>query len=375
MSAVGGVGAVALVEELQDALPTALLHPRLTFSFAAAGWLQTYHFGVAKALQDVGLVVEDVRFCGSSAGSLAAAALVTKCDMDQLREYAVACSIDCRSSLTNAFKIRKYVRKGIEVFAVDRFRSDISLRRALSQQLEVYVSVLPWCRKKVLHCFHAVEDLEEALVASCCLTPLAGMPFPLRRTGEIVCDGGMTAFQPRKGEHNVITVSALYFNSADIRPTTFVPAWWGLYPPREKDYRELYDHGYNDAVSFLVRTRRIDAGHLKRLKPLPPQPELTALSLVIDLVAGIVFMLFLRPCALFLIYAEMFLSTAFLFLKALVWFTRHPASWRDVYHGLRNVVSARVLLHVLLGSHVPVDHQRLEESSRLYRVLQPILYR
>lgn len=364
----------ALLDESQDDLAhTALAHPRLTFSFAAAGWLQTYHFGVAKALQDVGLVTANVRFCGSSAGSLAAAALVTQCDMDDLCEYAVRCSIDCRSSLLNAFQIRKYVRRGIEVFAVDKFRSDPSLRRALSAQLEVYVSVLPWCRQKVMHCFSVVEDLEEALVASCCLTPLAGMPFPLRRTGEIVCDGGLTAYQPRKGEHNVIAVSALYFNSAHIRPTTFVPAWWGLYPPGEKAYRALYDLGYNDAIAFLVKAKHIEPSHLQRMKPTPPPPALTPFVLVVDAVAGLFFMICLRPCALFFIYAELFLSTAYLFVKALLLFTRQP--WRDVYHGIRNVVSLRVLLHVLLGSHVPVNYQRLEKSSRLYRVLQPLLYR
>ena len=362
------------VTDEEELLPRPLVHPRLTFSFAAAGWLQTYHFGVGKALQDVGLDAADVRFCGSSAGSLAAAALVTRCDFDALRDYAVECSIECRSKFVKAFQIRRYVTKGIEIFAVDKFRSDPSLKRALSQQLEVYVSVLPWCRKKVMNVFHVVEDLEEALVASCCLTPLAGLPFPLRRTGEFVCDGGLTAFQPRKGEHNVITVSALYFNSASIRPRTFVPGWWGLYPPSEKLYRELYDHGYNDAITYLVRERHIDPVHLRRLKPLATQPQRTIVALGLDLVAGALFMLVLRPCALVFIYLEMFLSTVYLFLRALVLVTRHPSSWHDLYHSWRNVVSARVLLHVLLGSHVPVNYGRLERFSRLYRVLQPILY-
>lgn len=60
--------------------------PAFNFSFAMGGWLMFYSFGVAKCLLDHGL--HKVRptqqtFIGSSAGSLAAAALALEADIDK----------------------------------------------------------------------------------------------------------------------------------------------------------------------------------------------------------------------------------------------------------------------------------------------------
>lgn len=369
---------------------------KLVFSFAAAGWLQTYHFGVAKALQELGLDQDvDVHFCGSSAGSLAAAALVTKVDFDALCDYAVDCVADCHASLFNAFRIREYVLVGIERFAVDRFRKDAQLREALNKRLEVYVSILPWCRKKVMRHFETAEDLEEALVASCCLVPLAGLPLKLRHSGEWVCDGGLTAFQPRKGEPHVVTVSAMYFNRADIRPSSFVPSWWGLYPPSQRQYREIYHEGYRDAIEFLVKEAYIEPSARELLnKPQHAQflhrnhhhqatashrsdniggEDMSWSDIALDIATGIAFMVFIRPWALFFIYGEMFLSSAVLLVVAFANLTK-GASWENWYHAVRNMLSFRVFVHFLVGKKVPVNLGRLEKHSRVYRILKPLLY-
>ncbi|CAB1115596.1 unnamed protein product [Ectocarpus sp. CCAP 1310/34] len=63
--------------------------PAFNFSFAMGGWLMFYTFGVAKCLLDHGL--HNVRpteqsVIGSSAGSLAAAALVLEADIDKVPE-------------------------------------------------------------------------------------------------------------------------------------------------------------------------------------------------------------------------------------------------------------------------------------------------
>ncbi|CUG51552.1 transmembrane protein, putative [Bodo saltans] len=347
--------------------------PELTISFAAAGWLQTYQFGVAKAIQELGLDGPNVRLCGSSAGALAASALISKVDFDALREYAVACVVDCHSSAFNAFRIREYVLVGIERFAVEKFRNDAQLREKLNKQFEAYVSVLPWCRTKVMNEFETAEDLEEALIASCCLVPLAGLPIKLRKSGEYVCDGGLTAFQPRKNEERTITVSAMYFSRADIRPSSFLPAWYGLYPPGPKRYREIFDEGYNDAIKFLVKERHVDASHLQRLKTLPKATHETKWDVAVDILTGICFFLFIRPWAVLIIYAEMFISTIVLLMVAAVHATK-SAKWEHVYHSLRNMTSFRVFLHTFLGKNVPVNHARLERHSRVYRILKPILY-
>lgn len=61
--------------------------PAFNFSFALGGWLMIYNFGVAKCLLDHGLHKVDPRrqsVIGSSAGSLAAAALVLEADIDKV---------------------------------------------------------------------------------------------------------------------------------------------------------------------------------------------------------------------------------------------------------------------------------------------------
>ena len=289
-------------------------------------------------------------------------------------EYAIECVRDCHSSIPNAFKIRQYVAVGIEKFAVDPFRKNPCLRRDLCRRLEVYATVLPWCRKKVFHEFDKAEDLQEALVASCCLVPLAGLPFPLRKTGEYVCDGGMVAFQPRKGERNVITVSALYFTSAHIKPTGFVPSWWGLYPSSEREYWRLYHQGFNDCIKYLVQEGFVEETALKKLRRLPPSTHRrTPVDTAVDIGTGIVFMLVLRPWALIVIYIEMLLSTAVLLFFATISMTK-LGRWQNWLHSLRNVISARVILHILIGKCVPVNLERLEKHSRIYRILKPIVY-
>lgn len=60
--------------------------PAYNFSFAMGGWLMIYNFGVAKCLLDHRLhdVHPDQSVIGSSAGSLAATALVLEADIDKV---------------------------------------------------------------------------------------------------------------------------------------------------------------------------------------------------------------------------------------------------------------------------------------------------
>lgn len=60
--------------------------PAYNFSFAMGGWLMIYNFGVAKCLLDHGLhtVHPEQSIIGSSAGSLAATALVLEADIDKV---------------------------------------------------------------------------------------------------------------------------------------------------------------------------------------------------------------------------------------------------------------------------------------------------
>lgn len=75
----GGPGSATSAEDRQRI-------PAINFSFAMGGWLMFYSFGVAKCLLDHGLhkVSEKQSAIGSSAGSLAAAALILEADIDKV---------------------------------------------------------------------------------------------------------------------------------------------------------------------------------------------------------------------------------------------------------------------------------------------------
>ena len=456
-----------------------------TFSFAAAGWMQMYHFGVGKALQDCqvggasgGHPLDPlsppvtVKFAGTSAGALASLALACGVDFDELADYAVSCSNHCRDRpLPRAFMLRGYVNEGVVRFANavlktpapsaastpanasaaaarppstfgegtddERASSDDGevqlavppeMTAMLQHRLEVYATVLPWLKAKRFTVFESLPQLQEALLASCCIAPLAGLPFRLRyhngakpgkngqhppASGPWVVDGGLTAFQPRKGERGVVTVSPIYFDSADIKPSCFIPVWWGLFPPNESQYRALYDLGYKDAVDYFVRKRLVEPSKLGDVQLRQKQrmdngtdgfvrrlPKRSLANVAWDVAAFFTFLFVLRPFSLLLVYTEMALVTVATLLLALLYDVtpagfserflpvvsylagsrsakrRHGtrlAAWMDVYYAARNLVSLRVPMHVLLGSKVPVNAQRLERYSRIYRVVRPIL--
>lgn len=271
----------------------------------------------------------------------------------------------------------------------------------LQEKLEVYATTLPFLRAKRFSTFDGVEDLDEALTASCLLVPLAGLPFRVRDTGEWVMDGGVAAFQPRAGERGVITLSAMYFASADIKPSTFVPVWWGLYPPNDDQYRSLFALGYNDCIDGLLRKRLITPETFGRLRDKYPNdagerlPKRGYMAITRDAVAFFFFMFVLRPLGLVLVYVEMFtvlFATAIVALlhdilpssfglAALVLGTHTTrrregtrwAAWTDVYLAVRNLVSMRVPVHLMVGSRIPVNSKRLERYSRVYRALRPFL--
>lgn len=87
-STVPAEGAAASVAAAASAPAESRGVPAFNFSFAMGGWLMFYSFGVAKCLMDHGLhkvLPMRQRAIGSSAGSLAATALVLEADIDKVR--------------------------------------------------------------------------------------------------------------------------------------------------------------------------------------------------------------------------------------------------------------------------------------------------
>lgn len=355
----------------------------LTFSFSCGGWFQMYFFGAAHALTDTGLLQKwelegrRIRFCGASAGSLAAACLASgQSDFEAIRDFSASCATHFRSSWRNLFCMRDYLLQSIDHFGggLRSIDTDPVQRAKLSNgSMEIAVTVLPKLTPRLLSEFTSYDQVLEALLASCCMVPLVGMPFKLRETGEWVTDGGIASFTPRMNDENVISVSAMYFQDASVRPRTFVPSWWGVFPPDDKKYRNLFWMGYNDMVDTLVSYDLLDRELGEYM--LKPETDFSVhdsyMDVLFTFVMEIVLLLVFRPVTIACVYIEFMISIFFYAFKAILLFDRTSAS--KLYHMFRNTTSLRTFLRLLIGKGIPINEERLSRSW-LYRMFEPLTF-
>jgi len=207
-----------------------------------------YLFGVAKALQEFELE-RDAQMIGCSAGALTATALALHCDFDAIRDYVLTNVVPkAHATIDGPFRVREYLKSTLDAAAgLDRYEM---LNKKPSRLTVVYTSLSAWTSRRVTH-FDSHDHLEKSLLASCCAPPIGGMPFKLG--GEWVMDGGLFDFQPIF-DGKTVTVSPFYCTGADIKPSRYVPMWWALLPPGERDVEWLFDLGYEDGLSWIVRS-------------------------------------------------------------------------------------------------------------------------
>lgn len=205
-----------------------------------------YLFGVAKALQEFELE-KDARLIGCSAGALTATGLALHCDFVAIRDYVLQCIIPkAHVSLASYFRVRTYLRDTLLCHC--RTHEFETLNK--SQQLTIVYTSLTSMKSRRVTTFESTEHLTETLLASCCATPIAGLPFKLN--GEWVMDGGMLDFQPVY-DSKTVTISPFYCVGADIKPSVYVPMWWAMIPPGVRDVEWLFDLGYEDGLKWIVK--------------------------------------------------------------------------------------------------------------------------
>jgi hypothetical protein len=213
--------------------------------------------------------------------------MVGESDFDAVLETIVTSYVpQAHGSLTGPFKMREYL-----VDAITRHTNLDNLHKLNDKCTVVYTSLSGWEARKVSQ-FRDFNHLLWTMVASCCATPLVGLPF--KHEGEWVVDGGIMENQPefpdvvdaeededdkegsgddsddeedrrrrqqRKANKpkplKTVTVSPNIYSGADIRPSRYVPAWWSMYPPSERDMRWLYELGYEDALQWIVREEAV----------------------------------------------------------------------------------------------------------------------
>jgi hypothetical protein len=367
--------------------------PLLTFSFSAGGWFQLYLCGVSNALKDSGVLdTRSVRLCGSSAGALAVAALVGNIDFDTVPAQSVECSEDCRAHWWNVFRMRHYLLKSIRRFGPDAVapgKKELVLQNSERFRTEIYGTTLPFLKKKIFHGFEDLSDIEEALSATCCFTPCAGLPIKLRKTGEWAIDGGVSAFQPRKGEPNTITISPFYFGDSDIKPSVPFPVWWAIRPPPQEQYIELFHAGYADCIQYLLREGLILAEPTIAASKLKKGREIShryhrggSRSLIVDAAVIGVLVFILRPIVVGILYAELFLKVILDLVCFVFSWEFHLPSVQQlgcaISHLWHPMLFLRLHFFPLFGIAAadasPEEDQHLWARSRVFRFFGPLIF-
>lgn len=354
----------------------------VTVSFSCGGWFQMYFFGAAYALIDSGVLQrwyaegKRVRFTGVSAGALAATCLASgQYDLLAVKQFAAAAAEDFRCSVFHMFRMRNYLLAAIDNFggnlkAVD---TDPQMRKVLeSGCLEVGVTELPRFKSRLLSRFSSYADIHETLIASCCLVPLVGLPFKLESTGAWCADGGISNFTPRMEEETTISVSAMYFQDASVRPRVFVPSWWALRPPNTQKYNNLFWMGYNDMIDYLVTAGHLSGrnGNCLLKQEVDFQVYDTWSEAIFSFFMELLMLIYIRPVVIVCVYLELAVSMVWWAARGIV--TWDGSSFRNCYESFRNAVSLRTLGRMVFGSKVPHGEERLSRQSRVFRLFDPV---
>ena len=228
------------------------------FSFAAAGWLKVWYYGVGKCFQHR-LDLTRFRFCGASAGALVAAGLVLGVDFDAIAELSFRCSEDCRSSLTGPFRLREYLLQCLELSV----GPDAHLQA--NGRLYVAVTEIPSMRAHLVSRFSSRDELIFYLLASCLIPILAGLPIPWHPEGNStrpsaassspwhplrwLIDGGFRQMLPVFPDADTYSCSAV--GPAHLTPHRRIPSRYCVYPPAEDQFRAIYQQGFDDAARWL----------------------------------------------------------------------------------------------------------------------------
>eukprot|EP00511_Aplanochytrium_stocchinoi_P006826 CAMPEP_0204823570 /NCGR_PEP_ID=MMETSP1346-20131115/1629_1 /ASSEMBLY_ACC=CAM_ASM_000771 /TAXON_ID=215587 /ORGANISM="Aplanochytrium stocchinoi, Strain GSBS06" /LENGTH=349 /DNA_ID=CAMNT_0051950257 /DNA_START=554 /DNA_END=1603 /DNA_ORIENTATION=- len=132
-------------------------------------------------------------------------------------------------------------------------------------------------KNAILTEFSNQQELESAILGSCTMSPLAGLPFRMNKPddpnvhGKWVFDGGMANIQPHTrmedSEEKVVTISPFYFWDSDIKPSRYVPIWWGVYPPSVEEMRDLFQLGVDDGLNWVRKNSHLfkDSSSIKEL--------------------------------------------------------------------------------------------------------------
>nr|CCA27363.1 conserved hypothetical protein [Albugo laibachii Nc14] len=227
------------------------------FSFSGAGFLISYHLGVAVYLQEKNLLTSKSKVAGASGGAITALAIAADQDLVAVQNDVKAMAALCRSEGTWG-RLEPRLRHLFK----ERFYSSVDIDQ-LSERLTIVTQQI-WPKWELLHAdkFDSVDDLYGAIVASC------HVPFYLTRQfwtpfrGHFYIDGGLYNIVPEMPGYTKVCVfhahllRRLDYNiSPSIDPEFPFTIWelarFALFPPEAFVLDQIFELGKKSATLWV----------------------------------------------------------------------------------------------------------------------------
>jgi len=246
-------------------------------SFAGCGFIGIYHVGVSACLKTYAPSLLENKILGSSAGAMAAAALICDLPLEDMARNVLQLASNASEKLLGPFNpyfnLHSTLKEGWEKLLPD------DIAEKASHKLHISMTKFSDRSNMLVSVFSSKSDLLDALLASSFVPMMSGW-VPPRFRGELVFDGGYSDNLPVLGG-NTITVSPFAGDasicpmdesqvgsvlnlkvsqgsgaSLNISKDNLIKMSKALVPPNVDGLERLCKQGYEDAMRYL-RTKNM----------------------------------------------------------------------------------------------------------------------
>ncbi|MEE6493214.1 hypothetical protein FKM82_016768 [Ascaphus truei] len=235
-----------------------------------SGFLALYQIGAVQALWELApdILKSAPKVYGASAGSLIAAAVVCRTNLDELQKTFFEAAMEARKTMHGllfpCFNATRILHKALLKLLPD------NAHQLTTGRLHVALTRLSDGKNILVSDYKSKEEVMQVLICSCFVPFYSGVVPPSFR-GVRYIDGGLTNFQPLFDLKSMITVSP-FTGEIDICPrdcpvshlclqicnTSFqlsvenlCRVSYSLFPPSSMILNEFVCQGYKDAILYL----------------------------------------------------------------------------------------------------------------------------
>ncbi|KAM4795727.1 omega-hydroxyceramide transacylase-like [Rhinophrynus dorsalis] len=241
-----------------------------SLSFSGSGYLCLYQIGAVKAMRVLApeTLKSAPKVYGASAGSLVAAAVVLKINLDKLQKAIYEAAIEARRTILGpffpSFNLITILRKSLHNLLPE------NAHEMATGRLHIAVTRLSDGKNILISDYISKEEVIQVLICSCFVPLYCGFLPPSYR-GVRYIDGGLTSFHPLYDKKSMISVSP-FSGEIDICPRDCPTSHYclhvcsasfqlsaqnlgrviySLFPPAPTVLHQFYYQGIKDAILYL----------------------------------------------------------------------------------------------------------------------------